>query len=332
MVRESVSGLNPNVVIGAIPKFVLKLLSTPATEPDSTCLYAIEPKLVGELLPFQKEGVCFGIEKQGRCMIADDMGLGKTYQALAIADFYKDDWPLLICTTAATRNVWAEKVRILLPWVPCQYIVCLTSTQDYFGDAKVLIVSYSLMERNFDRLAEKRFGFVIFDESHLLKNFKTKSSAVALKLSQKAKRVVLLTGTPALSRPSELFTQLQMMDPKFFTYKEYSIRYCAGKQSTFGWDASGQSNLHELNIVLSRKFMIRRTKEDVQFELGEKSRETILLDLNLVWSGKDDEMRETVENLKEYSSDFMKLKGKQREEVLLKYYNETARIKAKAVW
>lgn len=332
MLRERVSGLNPDVVIRAIPTFVLKLLSTPKPKMDYTCLCAIEPKLAADLLPFQKEGVCFGIEKQGRCMIADDMGLGKTYQALAIADFYKDDWPLLICTTAATRNTWAEKVRTLLPWVPCQYIVCMTSTQEYFGDAKVLIVSYSLMERNCDRLLDKRFGFVIFDESHLLKNFKTKSSSVALKLAEKAKRVVLLTGTPALSRPSELFTQLQIIDRKFFTYKEYSIRYCAGRQTTFGWDASGQSNLHELNIILNRRFMIRRTKEEVEFELGEKSRETILLDPSLIWGDKDDKTRETVENLKEYSSDFLKLKGKQREEVLIKYYGETARIKAKAVW
>lgn len=31
------------------------------------------------------------------------MKTGKTYQALAIADFYRDDWPLLVCTTAGTR-------------------------------------------------------------------------------------------------------------------------------------------------------------------------------------------------------------------------------------
>lgn len=86
---------------------------------------------------------------------------GKTYQALAIADFYKDDWPLLVCTTAATRDTWAEQVRKLLPWVPSQYIVTFNSTSDYFGDAKVLIVSYALMERNLDRLAEKKFSFII---------------------------------------------------------------------------------------------------------------------------------------------------------------------------
>lgn len=45
----------------------------------------------------------FAIAQGGRIMICDEMGLGKTYQALAIADFYRDDWPLLIATTASTR-------------------------------------------------------------------------------------------------------------------------------------------------------------------------------------------------------------------------------------
>lgn len=166
----------------------------------------------------------------------------------------------------------------------------------------------------------------------MLKNFKTKSTIVAIRLAEQAKRVVLLTGTPALSRPSELYTQLQMIDPAFFNFKEYSIRYCAGKQSKFGWDASGQSNLHELNVVLGRKFMIRRTKEQVEFQLKEKTRETIVLDKQSIWACNDESTREAVENIKEYSKDYLHLQGKQREDVLLKWYTETARVKANAVW
>jgi len=44
----------------------------------------------------------FAIAQKGRIMICDEMGLGKTYQALAVADYFKDDWPLLVCTTAST--------------------------------------------------------------------------------------------------------------------------------------------------------------------------------------------------------------------------------------
>lgn len=165
-------------------------------EPDFLCLQAIEKKISSQLLDFQKYGVAFGISHGGRCMIADDMGLGlfaffsriyvqlnyqklymdswtnvcllgKTYQAIAIADFYKDDWPLLIVTTATARSAWEEHIKDLLPSVPSESIKCLATTSDYVSDCQVLITSYSLMEKNGERFKQKNFGFVI-----LVNNFR----------------------------------------------------------------------------------------------------------------------------------------------------------------
>lgn len=72
----------------------------------------------------------------------------------------------------------------------------------------------------------------------------------------------------------------------------------------------------------------RRTKEDVEFELGEKSRETITLDPDKVWRTND----QAAENAKVYSNDLLKLKGAQRDELLLRFYSETAKLKTNAVW
>ena len=48
---------------------------------------------------------------------------------------------------------------------------------------------------------------------------------------QKASRVILLTGTPALSRPVELHTQLVAVDPVTFrSFHDYGLRYCNAKQ------------------------------------------------------------------------------------------------------
>lgn len=38
--------------------------------------------LLNSLLPFQLDGVRFGLQRGGRCLIADEMGLGKTLQVL----------------------------------------------------------------------------------------------------------------------------------------------------------------------------------------------------------------------------------------------------------
>eukprot|EP00897_Mesotaenium_endlicherianum_P001818 jgi/Mesen1/1664/ME000135S00651 len=40
----------------------------------------LPPKLQSALLPFQREGVRYGVQRQGRCLIADEMGVGKTIQ------------------------------------------------------------------------------------------------------------------------------------------------------------------------------------------------------------------------------------------------------------
>ncbi|XP_055641973.1 SWI/SNF-related matrix-associated actin-dependent regulator of chromatin subfamily A-like protein 1 [Toxorhynchites rutilus septentrionalis] len=327
LVIEKVSALNPHVSIGPIPSFVLRIFNgNPRPDPSRACLDIIEPKLSGALLEFQREGVCFAIDKGGRALIADEMGLGKTYQAIAVADFYKENWPLLICTTATTRDAWSSKIRELLIYVPAHSIVTLQGSQDYIGDARILITSYTMMEKCAEKLIERRFGFIIMDESHTLKNFKAKCTAVAQELAKRAKRVILLSGTPALSRPVELFTQLQMLDKSFFQFKEYSTRYCAGKNTNFGWDASGQSNLPELNLVLAAKFMIRRTKQEVMSQLADKSRETVILDPSLLWKNDD-----TEEDLNSYAADYSSSKGREREEILFKYYHATAEAKAPAV-
>lgn len=91
--------------------------------------------------------------------------VGKTYQAIAVADFYRDDWPLLIVTTATARETWERHIKDLLPSVPSESIRSIVSSTDYIGDCKVLITSYPLMDRNADRLVEKQFGFVILVNS-----------------------------------------------------------------------------------------------------------------------------------------------------------------------
>lgn len=48
---------------------------------------------------------------------------------------------------------------------------------------------------------------------------------------QAAKRVILLSGTPAMSRPSELYTQILAVRPLLFPrFHEFGLRYCDAKQ------------------------------------------------------------------------------------------------------
>ena len=52
-------------------------------------LESMPASLARALLPFQTEGVRFGIQHGARMLLADEMGVGKTVQAIALASCYQ---------------------------------------------------------------------------------------------------------------------------------------------------------------------------------------------------------------------------------------------------
>ena len=75
--------------------------------------------------------------------------------------------------------------------------------------SRVVITSYAMLSNPNciivqDAIKNQGFKFVILDESHHIKNATSKTSKYLVPLLQKAKHKLLLTGTPALSRPIEV--------------------------------------------------------------------------------------------------------------------------------
>ena len=48
-------------------------------------------------------------------------------QALAIASYYREEWPLLIVTPASIRAIWAEEVERWYPFITPKDIHIITS-------------------------------------------------------------------------------------------------------------------------------------------------------------------------------------------------------------
>jgi SWI/SNF-related matrix-associated actin-dependent regulator 1 of chromatin subfamily A len=122
------------------------------------------------------------------------------------------------------------------------------------------------------------FKTIVFDESHFLKNYKAERTRLAIQISKKCKNVILLTGTPLLNRPIELYTQVKIVNPHLFDYKNFVERYCDAKivqvYTRNGIksvkDVKGASNLDELKEKL-KSIMIRKLKKDVLTELPPKT-------------------------------------------------------------
>uniref|UniRef100_A0A0D9RUZ4 DNA annealing helicase and endonuclease ZRANB3 n=2 Tax=Chlorocebus sabaeus TaxID=60711 RepID=A0A0D9RUZ4_CHLSB len=217
------------------------------------------------------------------------MGLGKTIQAIGIAYFYKEEWPLLIVVPSSLRYPWTEEIEKWIPELSPEEINVIQNKTDVrrISTSKVTVLGYGLLtadaETLIDALNNQNFKVVIVDESHYMKSRNATRSRILLPVVQKARRAILLTGTPALGRPEELFMQIEALFPqKFGRWTDYAKRYCNARIRYFGkrpqWDCRGASNLNELHQLLS-DIMIRRLKTEVLTQLPPKVRQRIPFDL-----------------------------------------------------
>jgi len=60
------------------------------------------------------------------------------------------------------------------------------------------------------------FKVVIADEAHYLKNTGNKRSDILLPFLSSRKRIILLSGTPALAKPREIYNLLSIVRPDLF--------------------------------------------------------------------------------------------------------------------
>ncbi|XP_076736473.1 DNA annealing helicase and endonuclease ZRANB3 isoform X3 [Maylandia zebra] len=252
-------------------------------------LSGLPHKLLHRLMPFQREGVEFALSRSGRCMIADEMGLGKTVQAIAVAYTFRQEWPLLVVVPSSLKYPWIEELERWIPELQPGDINLVENKSHTIGigSSKVTVLGYGLLTTDARPLVEalsgQRFAVVVVDESHYLKSRNAARTKILVPLIQSAKRAILLTGTPALGRPEELFMQIDALYPKRFgTWTDYAKKYCNAHYRYFGprrqWDCRGASNLEELHQRLSQ-IMIRRLKADVLSQLPPKIRQRIPFDL-----------------------------------------------------
>nr|XP_033802534.1 SWI/SNF-related matrix-associated actin-dependent regulator of chromatin subfamily A-like protein 1 [Geotrypetes seraphini]XP_033802535.1 SWI/SNF-related matrix-associated actin-dependent regulator of chromatin subfamily A-like protein 1 [Geotrypetes seraphini]XP_033802537.1 SWI/SNF-related matrix-associated actin-dependent regulator of chromatin subfamily A-like protein 1 [Geotrypetes seraphini] len=321
----------PSLQVEPLPKAVVQTFASqfektstdPVDVPEAE-LSRVDSKLVNSLMPFQREGVNFAVSREGRLLLADDMGLGKTIQAICIAAYYRKEWPLLVVAPSSVRFSWAEAIHRWLPSIDPDGISVIVTGKDNLSASLVNIISFDLLCK-MDKQMIASFKVVIIDESHFLKNMKTARCKAAMPLLKAARRVILLSGTPAMSRPSELYTQITAVRPSFFPrYQDFGLRYCNAKKMPWGWDYSGSDNLNELKLLLEESLMIRRLKADVLSQLPAKQRKMVVVAME----GMNAKTRAALAaSAKEMAKGY---KNKQQEkEALLLFYNRTAEAKVR---
>ena len=145
----------------------------------------------------------------------------------------------------------------------------------------IWIVNYELLQKFRLSLIRDSWDLLVLDEAHYIKSRKSQRTKTAHLLSGCAKRKILLTGTPLLNRPEELWSLLHFLAPRDWpNFYSFAHRYCGPVRTEWGWDFSGASNLEELNGRLRTGLMMRRLKKDVLSQLPTFTRALVPLEVS----------------------------------------------------
>lgn len=260
------------------------------------------------------------------------MGLGKTIQGIASMSMYSNEWPFLVLCPSSARYHWAsECLKWLGRSSPIneppqeaetnQFVAASGLTQQMVnGDTrsdlldsdqvhvltsskepilpsartKAVVCSYGLapMLAASGNLSPGLFKCAIVDESHMLKNKAAKRTSMLIPILQSTSRCVLLSGTPALARPAELWPQLEIIGTQQYGWwdseKDFLQRYAK--------DATAEHRA-ELHTLLTGTVMIRRLKPDILKTMPRKLREKAMV--KLLGENDREEFKELLLELKQ---------------------------------
>lgn len=224
-------------------------------------------------------------EKRLNGILADEMGLGKTIMTIALLAHLaceKGIWgPHLIVVPTSVMLNWETE---FLKWCPAFKILT------YFGSAKerkykrqgwmkpnsfhVCITTYRLVIQDSKIFKRKKWKYLILDEAHLIKNWKSQRWQTLLNFN--SKRRILLTGTPLQNDLMELWSLMHFLMPHIFqSHQEFKDWFCNPISGMVeGQEKVNKEVVDRLHNVL-RPFILRRLKRDVETQLPMKKEHVI---------------------------------------------------------
>ena len=245
---------------------------------------------------YQKQAIVDTITRHnGTVLLAMEMGCGKSLIVAIVAYYYliTNKLPVLfIVPSNLQRNCYRE----FLKWTGYEATI-VKKIRDLGkllqGNSQVIITTYDIVGKLTNLKGE---FFICIDEAHHIKNNGKKSLKIRDIVDEHADKLVLLTATPVMNRPSETFNYLRLMHPNFFDDRQaFTAKFCKGHYKYGKWNDRGvdEDSLELLNTLLDAT-MIKAFKKVVLPELPKKTR------LMMTRYNKSDEVTEEMKKFVEY--------------------------------
>ncbi len=238
-----------------------------------------------KLYPYQRIGVKFLVEAE-RVILADDMGLGKTPVSILACKEAGLSKILVICPNSL-KDHWHNQV---LKWEDYYIPVVvegskkkrLETLESLPTENVFVIVNYELVrEKDYYEILEKyKWNAIISDESHVLRNRKTKQTKTVTSLTKKSRYLFLLTGTPIMNRVEELWSLCHMAYPNEYTsFWNFVKKHADARPGKYGWIINSEPTDPKKLREEIEKFYIRREKDEVRKDLPPRTHQAIWVDL-----------------------------------------------------
>lgn len=244
-------------------------------------------KLLLKPLPYQLADVEEAERRGGRVLLGWSMGLGKTVGALLYLHRNPEARPAAVLCPAGLKWNWEAIAKRHFGMRADVLSGCRPPRGGFRSPRKLVIVNYEILSPGqhgpgwLEWLRALGLRALICDEVQMLGNPKSKRTRSTRQLSLGVPHLLMLSGTPLLNRPAELWPTLNMLDPREFRSQyEYYFRYCGPRKTPWRWDFSGASNLPELHERLKKTVLLRRRTEDVLKDLPPKRRSVVPLELS----------------------------------------------------
>lgn len=212
---------------------------------------------------------------------------------------YREEWPLLVIVPASLRIQWAEEIEIWVRDIRSSDIKVIMSSSDRLGTSTicggnqnvrnclplVTIISYHMLVLLREEIRLADYKVVIIDESHQLRGHSSQQKVVSENVTMHAKRIVMLSGTPCVTKPLDLYHQINMLRPGLlgFSISEFGKRYCNNEERQRGIGQTGfytgARRVNELKLLLTKTVMIRRLKAEIGENLPPLRRQIVQLDV-----------------------------------------------------
>lgn len=242
------------------------------------------------LMPHQTSAVKF-ICQNGGALLADTMGLGKTLSAITAAETlaYDTTRPRLILGPKYTRAVWLRELlaagAISTP-DDFAFAVGRDPHAPFNFGAKYWFIHYDIAYAWINRLSITPRGplgrplVAILDECHWLRNPNAQRTKGANALALLAPHRILLTGTPLVNRPSELWQLLSILQPGAWGSRfQFRVRYAGAMETEHGFADGPPTRVEELSKRIKYHYL-RRDLDSAGVELPKLRRVTLMSDLS----------------------------------------------------